>query len=108
MGAPVLSTAVMCVGLRRFRQALLWNLLLKAMGVDAAERRDIALRAARLDLKVDDGVPASRGRRPRQPATAHGFRTTRFPKRRVSRKVRSRRTSSGNSRVPAPMTTGWM
>jgi len=36
VSAPALSSAAMCLGLRRYARAVLWNVLLKLMGVGAA------------------------------------------------------------------------
>jgi hypothetical protein len=70
VSATALGSAAMCLGLRRYARAVLWNVLLKLMGVGAAERRTIAVRAARLDLGVDRGVRAGRRRQPHADAPA--------------------------------------
>jgi hypothetical protein len=62
VSAPALSSAAMCLGLRRYARAVLWNVLLKLMGVGAAERRTLAVRAARVDLGIDRAVRAGRRR----------------------------------------------
>ena len=63
LSAPALGSAVICLGLRRYVRAVLWNVLLKHLGVEAAERRDIAARAARRDLRIDgSGRPQRRSR----------------------------------------------
>jgi hypothetical protein len=64
VSAPALGSAALCIGLRRYLRAVLWTVLLKLLGVEAAERRDIAVRAARLDLRVDRSGRARRRRRP--------------------------------------------
>jgi hypothetical protein len=70
VSATALGSAAMCLGLRRYARAVLWNVLLKLMGVGAPERRTLAARAARLDLGVDRGARPARRRRPRSDAPA--------------------------------------
>jgi|tagenome__1003787_1003787.scaffolds.fasta_scaffold15791907_1 hypothetical protein len=70
VSAPALGSAAMCLGLRRYARAVLWNVLLKLLGVGAAERRAIAVRAARLDLGVDRAGGAGRRHRPKTDAAA--------------------------------------
>ena len=62
VSAPVLGSAAMCLGLRRYARAVLWNVFLKRVGVDAAERRAIGVRVARLDLGIDENLPPRPGR----------------------------------------------
>jgi hypothetical protein len=69
VSAPALGSVALCLGLRRYVRAVLWNVLLRQMGVDVAERRDLALRAARRDLRINGSVRAHRQRRSKAPAT---------------------------------------
>ena len=64
VSTPALGTAAMCLGLRRYARAVLWNVLLKLMGVRAPERRALAVSAARIDLGVDRAARPGRRRRP--------------------------------------------
>ena len=64
VSTPTLGTAAMCLGLRRYARAVLWNVLLKLMGVRAPERRALAVGAARIDLGVDRAARPGRRRRP--------------------------------------------
>jgi hypothetical protein len=69
VGAPALGSVALCVGLRRYLRAVLWNVLLTMIGVEVSVRRDIVVRAARLDLGIA-GAGRRRRRRPAPPVTA--------------------------------------
>ncbi len=70
VSTPALGTAAMCLGLRRYARAVLWNVFLKLMGVRAPERRALAVSAARIDLGVDRAARPGRRRRPSPGAPA--------------------------------------
>jgi hypothetical protein len=64
VSATALGSVAMCLGLRRYTRAVLWNVLLKGMGVDEAQRREIAVKAARLDLRIDGSARAGQTPQP--------------------------------------------
>jgi hypothetical protein len=66
--ASVASSIVAAFSLRRLGRAILWNLHLKATGVDVVARRQLALEVARLDLKADS--PPSVAPDPPHPLTS--------------------------------------
>jgi hypothetical protein len=55
--AAASGATVTALSLRRLGRAVAWNAYLKLIGVEASERRELALNTARLDLRVDRPGP---------------------------------------------------